>query len=215
MSRARLATLGDSFVAGHGDEDPEGRRLGWVSRFAWLLDLPAQRLVNLGSYGATTQDVVAEQLAAALVNKPPLVGVMVGVNDLLGDYRTERFRVNVASIFAAMCGADTMVFTATYPEVPRVAPLPGPIREVVRRRFVEANGLLRQLAEDYGVLCLDIAMASQWREADMWSADGLHPGPKGHQRFAEDMAELVVKAMGTGMGMGIGIGTGASAGGTW
>jgi len=198
MFRARLATLGDSFVAGYGDEDPGGQRLGWVSRFARLLDLPAQRLINLASYGATTQDVVADQLEAALVNKPPLVGVMVGVNDLLGDYRTERFRVNVASIFGAVCGADTVVFTATYPEVPRVAPLPEPIREVVRRRFVEANGLLRRFASDHGVLCLDIAVAPEWRKADMWSADGLHPGPKGHQRFAEGMAELVGRVMSTG-----------------
>src|SRR6187399_1000255 len=190
MLRVRLATLGDSFVAGHGDEDLAGRRLGWVARFAGLLGLPARELVNLGSYGATTQDVVVDQLAAVLVNKPPLVGVVAGVNDLLGDYRAEEFRANVTGIFTAVCGADTLVFTATYPEVPRLGPLPGPMREVVRQRFAEANGVLRRLAADHDVLCLDIAVAPEWRDADMWSADGLHPSPKGHRRFAEDMAEL-------------------------
>lgn len=191
MARARLATLGDSFVAGHGDEGPDGRRLGWVTRFAGLLGLPATRLVNLASYGATTQDVMTSQLGAALVNKPPLVGFLAGVNDLLTSYHAERFQANVSGIFEAVCGADTVVFTATYPEVPRIAPMPGPIREVVRQRFAEANGFLRHLVAKYDVLCLDIAASPEWADPALWSADGLHPGPRGHRRFAEDMAELV------------------------
>jgi lysophospholipase L1-like esterase len=198
MSRARLTTLGDSFVAGHGDEGSDGRRRGWVRRFAELLGLPDDGLTNLGRFGATAREVVAEQLAPALVNKAPLIGVIVGINDLLGDYRVDRFRADVATIFATTRGANTVVFTSTYPEIPRIGLLPHAFGEVVRARFAEANDLVRALAEDNGVLCLDVARAAQWRGPDMWSADGLHPSPLGHHRFAERMAELVHGTIGTG-----------------
>jgi lysophospholipase L1-like esterase len=196
MAPASLTALGDSFVAGHGDPDAHGGLLGWPSRLARRLGLPQERCRNLGSYGSTTQDVVDRQLGAALVNKAPLVGVGVGVNDLISDYDPTRFRRNLELIFSTLAGPSTIVCTATYPLVPRIAGLPPAFRDLVSARFTEANEFLGEVTERYGLLCLDMAGAPEWRGPELWSADGLHPGPVGHMRFADAMAELVEQAVG-------------------
>jgi lysophospholipase L1-like esterase len=193
VRRTRFVALGDSFVEGHG-AGPAG---GWTDQLGWRLGLPAGGVVNLGSYGATTQDVADRQLTVALANKAPLVGLVVGVNDLLGGYDPDTFRGNLHRLYSALTGPDTVVFTATCPVVPRVQTLPTAFGELVRRRFDEANGFVRELTGRYGVLCLDPAGDGEWTDPALWSQDGVHPGAEGHLRFAEQAGALVAPATGT------------------
>jgi lysophospholipase L1-like esterase len=192
VARTRLTALGDSFVEGYGMSVADG----WVRQFADLFGLPAQSIVNLGRYGATTGDVIDTQLDIALAGKTPLIGVMVGANDLLGAYAPERFRANLATLFSALTGPDTVVFTSTYPRIPRLAAMPPAFAELMTARFVEANECVRDLAAATGVLCLDIARSPSWDRPVMWSADGLHPSQDGHRVFAEGMADLVATSGG-------------------
>lgn len=197
MPRPRLVTLGDSFVEGHG-ADPAG---GWTDRLGWLLGLPAGGVVNLGRYGATTQDVVDRQLVPALATRAPLVGLVVGMNDLLGAYDPETFRGNLDRIYAALRGPGAVVLTATCPVVPRVETLPEAFGDLIRGRFGEANGIVRELTRRHGVLCLDVAGDPGWVEPALWSQDGLHPGAEGHRRFAEQAGALVTTAAATPVGI--------------
>jgi lysophospholipase L1-like esterase len=187
VARTLLTALGDSFVEGYGT--PEGG--SWVRLLADLFGLHPDAVTNLGRYGATTRDVLDTQLDVALANKTPLIGVMVGANDLLGAYEPGEFRDNVATLFATLTGPDTVVFSATYPRIPRLDALPRGFRELMIARFVEANECLRELAAAAGVLCLDIARSPSWARPAMWSSDGLHPSPFGHRAFADEMADLV------------------------
>ncbi|MBW0118215.1 SGNH/GDSL hydrolase family protein [Pseudonocardia abyssalis] len=196
MPPTRLTVLGDSFVEGRGDPAPEGGYRGWVPRLADLLGLPAGSVRNLGAHGATTQDVLDHQIGRALVGKPPLIGVVVGVNDLVSDYDPARFRANLNEIFSVLCGMDTVVFTADYPDIPSNLPVPEGFRRLMQGRFAEANAAMRAAAASTGALCLDLAGAPEWRPGPAWSSDGLHPSPEGHQRFAASMAELVARDTG-------------------
>ncbi|MBY8850204.1 SGNH/GDSL hydrolase family protein [Saccharothrix longispora] len=192
--KPRLTTLGDSFTQGHGDDPLPG---GWTARLAELLGVAAGRTRNLGAFGATTQDVVERQLAAALVNKAPMIGLNVGVNDLISDYEPDRFRRNVELILGTLAGPNTTVFTATYPPIPRIAALPPAFRELVGSRFTEANDVVRAATGRHGVLLLDIARDPHWLTPELWSDDDLHPSPSGHRHFAGRMAELLAGAVGT------------------
>ncbi|MEU8782762.1 SGNH/GDSL hydrolase family protein [Streptomyces sp. NPDC048637] len=196
MPAIRLTVLGDSFVEGRGDPAPGDGFRGWVSRFAGWLNLPRGTLLNLGVHGATTQDVVDGQLRRALVNKAPLTGVIVGVNDLIGDYDQVRFRRNLHTIFSSLAGADTTVLTAGYPDIPGNLPLPDLFRNQMRERFAEANAALYDVTRATGTLCLGLDRLPEWREPALWSEDGLHPSPLGHQRFADSMADLFSHATG-------------------
>lgn len=191
MAAIKLTVLGDSFVEGRGDPAPGGGYHGWVPRFAARLGLPAAAVRNLGTYQATTQHVVDHQLPKALAAKPPLLGVIVGVNDLVQSYDAGRFRRNLHTIFAALRGLDTTVFTASYPDIPGNLPVPESFRRLLRTRFAEANVALAEVTAATGTLRLDLAGAREWAERAMWSPDGLHPSPLGHRRFAESMADHV------------------------
>ncbi len=196
MAKARLTVIGDSFVEGRGDPRPDGTYGGWVPRFAELFGISRNSYLNLGTFDATTQDVVAGQLGVALVNKAPLIGFVAGVNDLVRDYDAARFRNNLETIFTTLSGPDTVMFTATYADIPRNLPLPDTFRQLLRARFAEANECLRAVAGYTGALCVDVAVAHEWTDPAMWSADGLHPSPAGHRRFAEETAELISFATG-------------------
>lgn len=196
MARFRLTALGDSFVEGRGDPDPDGAWRGWVPQLAEMLGVPPSGVRNLGAMHATTQRVVDTQLGAALVNKSPLIGVIVGVNDLISDFDPARMRRNLTTIFGSLTGMDTVVFTATYTDIPANLDLPESFRALLRQRFAMANRALTEVARAHGAVCFDAAAAPEWSDPAFWSADGLHPSPLGHRRFAETMAGLLERVAG-------------------
>jgi lysophospholipase L1-like esterase len=187
----RLTALGDSFVEGRGDPLPTGSWRGWVTRLAEMLGVPSSAVRNLGAHKATTQSVVDGQLAAAMANKSPLIGVAVGVNDLISDFDPARMRRNLTTIFGRLAGMDTVVFTATYADIPANLPLPDSFRTLLRNRFAAANEVLAEITQVTGTLCLDVGANREWSDPAFWSADGLHPSPLGHQLFAEAIADLL------------------------
>lgn len=196
MPAVRLAALGDSFVEGRGDPDLHGPFHGWVPRLADRLGIARRRVLNVGAHQATTQDVVDRQLPAVLASKPPMIGVIVGVNDLVSDYEPARFRRNLTTIYSSLRGVDTTVFTATYPDIPNNLPVPAPFRSLLRARFAEANGVLREVTAATDALCLDVTAIPEWSQPRMWAADGLHPSVAGHRLFAEQLTEFVGRAAG-------------------
>lgn len=196
MPTFRLTALGDSFVEGRGDPSHAGSWHGWVPRLAEMLGIAPSSVRNLGVHMATTQDVVDRQLGAALANKSPLIGVVVGVNDLLSDFDLARMRRNLSTIFGNLAGMDTVVFTATYADIPRNLPLPETFRGLLRSRFAAANEALAEITRASGALCLDVTAPSQWADPAFWAADGLHPSPLGHRHFAEGVAGLLERVAG-------------------
>jgi lysophospholipase L1-like esterase len=196
MPTFRLTALGDSFVEGRGDPAHAGSWHGWVPRLADMLGIPPSGVRNLGAHMATTQDVVDRQLRTAVANKSPLIGVVVGVNDLLSDFDLARMRRNLSTIFGSLAGMDTMVFTATYADIPGNLPLPETFRRLLRTRFAAANEALAEITRASGALCLDVTTPSQWSDPAFWAADGLHPSPLGHKHFAGGVAELLERVAG-------------------
>ncbi len=194
MPPFRLTVLGDSFTEGREDPAGDGRWVGWVTRLAGMLGIAPAGVRNLGAHHATTQAVVDEQLAAALWGKSPLIGVVVGVNDLLSDFDADRMRRNLTTIFGQLAGVDTVVFTARYTDIPANLPVPEMFRALLRRRFTEANAALTEITTATGALCLDVMSIPGWSDPGFWSADGLHPNALGHQRFAEAVAGLLERA---------------------
>jgi lysophospholipase L1-like esterase len=194
MPTSRLTVLGDSFAEGRGDPARAGSWHGWVPRLAELLDIPPSGVRNLGVHMATTQHVVDRQLGRAMLNKSPLIGVVAGANDLLSDFDLTRMRRNLTTIFGSLAGMDTVVFTATYADIPGHLPLPKSFVTLLRTRFAQANEVLAEVTQATGALCLDVTAPSLWSDPAMWDPDGLHPSPLGHKYFAQEVADLLERA---------------------
>lgn len=187
-----MVVLGDSFAEGRGDPGPDGTYVGWVPRVARLLDIAESAVLNLGAYGALTQDVVDTQLPRLADAETPLLGVAVGGNDLVRAYDPDRFRGNLRTIFEAVTAPGRTVFTHDYPDIPgRIPGLPDETRALLRGRFDEANAYLADLCADLGVRCYALATADLTRDAAMWYPDGIHPSSLGHRTIAVEIATML------------------------
>ncbi|MET7995422.1 GDSL-type esterase/lipase family protein [Amycolatopsis sp. NPDC005232] len=195
LSDLELIVVGDSFAEGRGGAvRADGSFAGFTVQFAQCLGVSGA-VLNLGSYGATTQDVVERQLPVALSRPAPLTGVIVGGNDLVTGYDRDRFRRNLTHIFSSLTQPGRLVFTTNWPRIPdRLPGLADAARTVLRERFAEANEFLDGLVLDLGLVCLDLANAPVTADPVMWCPDGMHPSAAGHQVIGTALADLVDEA---------------------
>lgn len=189
----RLMTIGDSLAEGRGDPLPDGTYHGWVPRLAELIGVPPGDYVNLGTFGATTRDVVEHQLATALHRDVALYGVTIGGNDLVSnEYEPQRFRHNLRHILTGLTLRGARVFSMNWPDIPgRLPGLTDERRRALRRRFADANEYMNTLTDELGVLTYDMVDTPVTRDSAMWSPDGMHPSPQGHRVIAAQLAQLL------------------------
>ncbi|HJQ48320.1 MAG TPA: GDSL-type esterase/lipase family protein [Amycolatopsis sp.] len=186
-----LTVIGDSFAQGRGGTlRADGTFAGFVAEMAGVLGISG-RVFNFGSFGATTQDVVNEQLPKALERPAPLMGVIVGGNDLVTDYDRDRFQRNLRHIYSSIARPGRLVFTTNWPNIPdRLPGLDDRTRAVLRDRFAEANEFFERLVHEFDLVCLDLLHAPISADPVMWS-DGMHPSPAGHEVIGTAMADLI------------------------
>lgn len=190
-----LVVIGDSFAEGRGDPDGAGGFVGWVPRVARRLGVAGDAVLNLGAYGATTRDVVEQQLDEIADAATPLLGVAVGGNDLVRAYDHDGFRANLVTIVDAVCRPGRIVFTHDYPDIPGKLPgLPEEHRAVLRERFADANAFLARLCAERGVVRYALSTAPLCADPDMWYPDGIHPSALGHRTIAEEIAAAIAAA---------------------
>jgi acyl-CoA thioesterase-1 len=94
--------LGDSTAQGIGASSPEE---GYVWQFAQ--ELSAQtgkkvRIVNLSKTGATTADVLANQLPQVAGLAPDIVTTAIGANDIYAGVSTDQLSRNLQQLIAAL-----------------------------------------------------------------------------------------------------------------
>ncbi len=186
MAFHRYVALGDSFTEGVGDPDPtrpNGFR-GWADRVAEVLarqpDASDFGYANLGIRGRKLQGILDEQIEPAIALTPDLITIYAGANDII------RPKVDIDALAAAYdegigrlagTGATVAVFTAYDPGI-------SAIFKPVRGRYAIYNEAVREIADKYDVLVVDM-----WRMRDIpawaiWDDDRMHLNAFGHQHIA-------------------------------
>lgn len=181
--------LGDSTVEGIGASSPSAN---YVSRLHARLRAvyPQAGVVNLGVGGATSADVIDDQLERALLLRPHLVTLSIGPNDITGRVPLEDYERNVDRIFRRLTEETRAVVVANLlPDLavtPRfrgqqAAPVVGPLT-------VRFNEALARVARPHGVEVVDLYAPSRAeipRRPELVAADGYHPSDLGYARWAE------------------------------
>jgi len=192
------AALGDSFTAGRDSVDAER----WADLLAAGMRRvnPELRYENLAVDGATSAEVLDQQVEPALALEPDLVTVICGANDVLLATRPDV--ESYASSFDAILrrlreGApDAMLVTATAPEGWHFMELRPRTEARLAEATKELNDITRATAERYDVLCLPVAGHPALRDPATFSADGLHPSSVGHQLVARESAQYLSEQLG-------------------
>ncbi len=195
MSEGGFLALGDSFTAGTGCEPGE----------SWA-DLLAQRLgygtddrpyENLASDGATSADVL-DQLGASRLQRPVLVSVICGANDVLLSTRPDidGFREQLEGIYGALAerAPGARLITSTYPGSWGFVGLRPRTQARVHAGVEQVNRAIRELAVRNGALLIDIADHPGLDDAANFARDGLHPSADAHRGVAEAFHGLLAEA---------------------
>ncbi|MFJ6001886.1 SGNH/GDSL hydrolase family protein [Arthrobacter sp. NPDC092385] len=179
----RYAALGDSFTEGIGDPNPAsiGGNRGWADRVAEELSRGQAGFAyaNLAVRGRLLQQIIDQQVEAALALRPDLVTLSAGGNDLLRpggdpDLLAEKLDAVVATLAAS--GATVVLFTG--PDVRET------VLGSIRSKTAIFNENLRTIAARHEAVIADMWALRQLKNPQMWSSDRLHFSPLGHHTVA-------------------------------
>ena len=180
----RFVAIGDSFTEGIGDPEPEspGGHRGWADRVAEVLAAGTEDFAyaNLAIRGRLLQQILDEQVEAALELKPDLISVSAGGNDIIRpgtdpDQVAGRFETLIEKLRSD--GATVIMFNG--PDIGMT-----PVLRRVRGKVAIYNENLRALAQRYDAVVADMWALRELSDARMWAPDRLHFSPVGHQAVA-------------------------------
>ncbi|MCI0582216.1 MAG: SGNH/GDSL hydrolase family protein [Chloroflexi bacterium] len=191
----RYVALGDSYTIGTS----VGIEERWPDQLeARLRDfaVPVELVANLAINGFTTRDVLEVELPRLDAQRPQLVSLQIGVNDVVQGVSEDAFRRNVGLILDALVervGA-TMILVVSIPDytvTPAGADYGDPVRQSTAIR--RANEILSELARLRSVAFVDIYEISLAAATDrsLVAADGLHPSGTQYARWVDEIAPVV------------------------
>ena len=186
-----FVAVGDSFSEGVGDPNlhyPNQVR-GWADRMARQLGRAdaGWRYANLAIRSKFLDQVVDEQLDAAIAMQPTHISFCAGGNDLLSlradlDGITERYQAALERLVAT--GAEVIVFTTYEPRASRLL-------EPLVRRVRTFNAAIRDLAATHDATLVDHTRMDEFDNRGLWSMDRIHMSRPGHKRMAAAVAERI------------------------
>jgi len=193
LAWSSYVALGDSLTAGLGDEGRDGRPVGWAQRLADILSVRTAvrcSLTNLAADGATVREVLAEQLPAVAAHKPDLVSVTVGTNDVRArSFDEMSFKADLGQLFERLAATGATLLTWTLPDLTAVLSLSPELQEIARERLRVASDIIREQAESYSAVCLDIWSLPGVTDPGLYGPDRAHPNHRGHQFLAAACAD--------------------------
>jgi len=188
--------LGDSTGAGLS-----AREGGYVARiFQRLLQVrPGSKLTNLCSSGATTSDVLKEQVEVAVNVKANLITLGIGINDVGNGFTVEKFEQNYERILAQLVsGTDAVIIVTNIPDISISPRIPPALRSGYQGRIMAFNQKLEEAASRIGVPVFDIYRITHDelpKHPEYLSGDGFHPSDKGYEIWAEQMWPTVAQTL--------------------
>lgn len=188
--------LGDSTGAGVG-----AREGGYVDRlFRELLTRrPGSRLTNLCVSGATTSDLLREQLEAGLSANPDLVTLGIGINDIGHGVSLQEFAMNYEEILMRVKNRTRAPLIVTnIPDISTAPRIPAWMRAEYQRTIIQFNQKLEEIATRAGAIIFDIYTITHEKlpsHPEYFSADGFHPSDRGYELWAEQMWPTVARVV--------------------
>lgn len=190
-----VVVLGDSLAAGVGASSPEA---GFAFRVfsSIATNHPEALLHNFGQSGATTADVLSDQLARFdLVRDPQVVIVMVGTNDIIQQVPDGEFRNNWQEIINRIAAPGRTVIILNIPKFATTPVVPENLKGVADTETVARNTFIAQtVSEKENIKLLDFYELSA-RElqpgSNLLSEDQFHPNDSGYSRLSEAVTKKV------------------------
>lgn len=178
----RVVVLGDSSAAGFGLPGPEQALARRVGRALALRDGRATSVRCVARNGATTADVLAQQVEAATGADVVVVGV--GVNDAIRRRPVDAVAADLARLLSCLSevAPDARVVVLGCPDLSAAPGLPLAVRPLVGWRCRAVARAQAAVTAAAGVPLAPIPRGDL--PPTVFGDDGFHPGVLGHERMA-------------------------------
>jgi acyl-CoA thioesterase I len=189
--------LGDSTGVGVGAREGGG----YVARLFERIKQEHEdaRLTNLCVSGATTADVLREQIKPALSTRPNLVTLGIGINDIGHGISAEQFARNYEEIIKRLRAETPAAIVVTnIPDISFAPVVPLYARESTRHSVQLFNEKVHAIAERYHLTVVDVYTETHRvipTHPEFFSEDGFHPSAEGYEYWAKTMWPLVKAAI--------------------
>ena len=186
--------LGDSTATGVGTVAVEQ---SMAYRVAEGLTSRPTTLTILAVSGAEVGEVVADQLPELAATGADVVFVSVGANDVTALTRARSFRSAYRDLLdrigSALPAAEVVL--VGIPDIGTAPRLAVPLRQIAGARGAQLDDVIADLADDHLAQHIDLAArTSRTFSSDpdrYFSDDGYHPGPAGHEVWADAVLAAV------------------------
>ena len=187
----KIVGFGDSIT---GVYYHTGGRRAWPEMLGVALQrvYPQAKLemINAGVSGGNTASGLARMAKDVLAHQPDLVVIMFGMNDVVA-HGPEVYEANLRTMVAKCRAINAQVLLCT----PNwIAPNNGSRDLTKLTAYAE---IVRKVAAELAVPltdCFAVYEAAHARDVREWTklmSDGIHPNMRGHELFAESMAETI------------------------
>jgi acyl-CoA thioesterase I len=193
---ATLYALGDSTGAGVG-----ARQGSYVDRlFARLSEAGRSfRLENFSESGATTSDVLHDEVGRIARGAHGLVLIGIGANDLTSGTAPEVFRRQFEAVVAGVrARTDAPIVVSNVPDVSLAKAIQPAWRAPLTARVDAYNAVIAKVAHERNLVVFDLcALTRQTLPAhpEYLSGDGYHPSDRGYEAWAAGLWQVVRRVL--------------------
>jgi len=189
--------LGDSTGAGVG-----ATQGGYVARLFKRIEerRPGSTLSNVCVSGATTEDLVRDQLEKGVAMNPDLVTVGIGINDIGHGLTLEQFSKNFEEILTTLKEkTHAQIVVTNLPDVSSAPRIPSVMRSTYQGQIDQFCQRLEEIAKRHGVTVFDVYSLTKDElpsHPEYFSNDGFHPSDEGYELWATHMWPTVAGVIG-------------------
>lgn len=177
----KYTALGDSLTAGIGVSD-------YKNSYPYLVALKLSsknnvELTNLARAGDTSLDVVTNQLPKVLLEKPDLVTILIGINDIHNLKSLKEFEDNYTQIITVLKKSGAKLYVLSLPYLGSDKIVYFPYNLFLDLRTKQLNNVIKKVSTDVGAEYIDLYLLS--KSANFYSSDQFHPGEAGYQEWSK------------------------------
>ncbi len=177
----KYTALGDSLTEGAGVSD-------YKNSYPYLIAQKLSsknnvKLVNLAHGGDTSSDALTNQLPKALPEKPDLITVLIGVNDIHNLKSLKEFKDNYTQVISTLKKSGAKIYVLSIPYLGSDKIVFFPYNLILDFRTKQFNNVIKRISTDLRIGYIDLYSLS--KPAHFYSPDQFHPGDQGYNEWAK------------------------------
>jgi len=182
------AALGDSLTAGVGVSNYED---SFPYQFAKKMSGNSNNQIilrNRAYPGARTGHLIKDLLPSAINDRPDVVTLLIGVNDIHGNVSKKVFSENYAEILRRLkTKTKATIIAISIPFIGTDSLLFPPYDLYFKYETIEYNKIIKKLAQESNVKYVDLFTPTErmFENSAFYSADLFHPSARGYELWSD------------------------------